>query len=119
LIVIALGFYNSGSPKLQRRLAIDRERVERLRQIAGQIQGRKELPAKVDDLRSMYIRVGDPETDQPFDYKLIDATHYELCATFSEASEDWQLSPNSRSHWAHPAGRYCYAIDSKSNPWVP
>lgn len=116
--VLTVAFYNSGTPSYQRQLSIDRARVERLRQIAGQLQNRQQLPASLDEIRSQYLRVSDPETDIPFEYRVKDATHYELCATFTAQSEDWEQRPNNRSHWAHPPGRYCYSLDQKVNPWV-
>lgn len=118
LVVLGLGFYGSGSPRVQRQLAIDRARVDRMRQIANEIHNRPQLPASLDEIRSMYVRIGDPETDRPFEYHLNDATHYEMCANFAAESEDWRQRPNSRSYWAHPAGRYCYVINSKANPWA-
>src|SRR5689334_12227992 len=87
LIVLGLGFYYSGSPRVQREYWVDRARVERLRQIANQIYNndvqKKPLPANLDELRSMYVRIGDPETDQPFEYHVKDTTRYELCAKFA------------------------------------
>jgi hypothetical protein len=109
---------------VQRQIAIDRARVDRMRQIVSQLyndqsqRNRKDLPANIDEVRTVYSRVGDPETDQPFEYRVKDASRYELCANFSAESEDWQQNPNSRSRWAHPAGHYCYTIDWKTNPWV-
>ena len=116
--VIALGFYNSGSPRVQRQIAIDRSRVERLRAIVQEIHNRPALPAALADLKSAYVRIADPDTDVPFEYQPKDETHYDLCAIFTADSEDWEQKPNSRSAWAHPAGRHCFGLDSKVDPWL-
>lgn len=61
--VIALGFYNSGSPRVQRQMAIDRARVDRLRAIVQEIHNRTALPASLEDIKLSYVRITDPETD--------------------------------------------------------
>lgn len=115
--VIALGFYNSGSPRVQRQMAIDRARVDRLRAIVQEIHNRTALPASLEDIKLSYVRITDPETDAVFEYHPTDPTHYQLCAVFNSESEDWQQKPNGGSGWAHPAGRYCYSLDLKTDPW--
>lgn len=115
--VIGVGFANSGSPRVQRQMAIDNSRVDRLRIIASEIHNRPQLPESLDQIRNAYIKPADPESGTLFEYHPKTPTTYDLCATFAAPSLDWDQQKADRGFWAHPAGRHCFAIDAKADPW--
>ncbi len=51
----------------------------------------------------------DPETSEPYEYRVTGASTYEICATFS-----LPLDEKIDEYWNHPAGRHCYAVDLKT-----
>lgn len=135
LVLIAVSFTINGSPLTRRSLRFDTERTQRLQRIMDIIDqpfreatpdvASRTLPAALDDLLlrpdSMLAATSlrDPETNAPFEYRVLDATHYELCATFGLASRPGDTAPVWRSDamtpdfWLHGAGRTCYRFDVK------
>lgn len=96
------GFLIIGSPSEQRKLEADRRRIQHMREIAGYLGGRSELP----DIAPAHIV--DPVTNQPYEYRKLGATRYELCATFDSPGAE-------RSMWAHGPGRHCFSLDASAS----
>jgi preprotein translocase subunit SecG len=104
IVAIVLGFIAVGSPAKQRALRFDQQRVNDLQNIQWQIinywQQKEKLPAQLNELNdtlSGYIVPTDPEMEISYQYsiKATSATStipkglsFELCATFSRASQD-------------------------------
>ena len=130
LIAIVAGFLMLGSPGQQRLISLDSERVNDLSQIASNLvytvenpgnttpapQLPESLPASIasrDDLR-------DPLTKEPYEYRRLNDSAYELCATF--ATNSTQPEPDKtpqliNTQWPHPVGRHCFEIaKSASQP---
>jgi hypothetical protein len=103
------GFSMLGPPSVQRQLEADRRRVEHLREIAGMLQGRPELPQTLSELPATRA---DPVSGQPYEYRKISDTRYELCAVFQSADDRARF-------WSHGAGRRCFALDNVRGfvPW--
>jgi hypothetical protein len=130
LLSLGLGFLKTGSPADQRILAEDRRRLEDLYQIATRLathwQQQKDasartLPADLAELGSPTtpgVMLSDPFTQKRYEYRLLTAPRYEVCATFNAAT------PPTPAHlpkpaWEHPAGRYCFSLDASRYPEYP
>jgi hypothetical protein len=132
--VIVLGLDVVGGPEEDRRQRFDARRVQDLDQLAGAVDCywtlTAELPGDLDLMADRLrtetaarplpgeCRLGsttDPETAAPYSYRVIDETHYELCATFTAATEREQPSIGSRfagarRNWQHDAGAHCFPL---------
>ncbi len=118
LVSIGFGFWQLGSPVTSRLIEADSQRSTDLQSIASRLQAswttRKSLPATLDDL-SPGVRVRDPITRQPYEYRKKNEPSYELCAEFSterQANErDWNL------FFGHSKGRQCFTGDASAPRW--
>ena len=120
--VIAWGFVVTGSPDTRRQERLDERRVEDLQTIHREIQLLVRDPARPGELvrplpatleeaahRAVDRRVTllDPETELPYGYRVVDATTYELTATFAaERDADRDV------FWNHPASEHTFTIDA-------
>ena len=107
------------SPGEERERRIDARRVSELRTIANAVdlywtrEGR--LPVSLGELREAQLGglyYEDPETQRPYEYRILGEKEYQLCAEFvRDPGEDGRhLHGN---FWAHGAGRQCYRLDAK------
>jgi hypothetical protein len=123
--VVGIGFTLLGSPKAQRLVSADRQRVEDLQAIAREMHLRRgrpggaDLPEQLDQLTfgqpGARLRLKDPETQAAYHYHKRGPSAYELCAVFAAASD---VPQDARPlYWSHPQGRHCYALDSTVAPW--
>jgi hypothetical protein len=118
---VGWGFYLVGSPATRRIERFDEQRLEDLQTIAREIRFLcvdtadepklkealpKTLAEAAERARNQRINPGDPETGEPYRYRVIDEKTYELCATFSGA-RDWDV----QVFWNHPAGEHCFTIN--------
>jgi hypothetical protein len=122
LLVLAIGLFSAGSPRTARFEEIDRRRVTEIQQISNSVEGyyreRRELPGTLDSLLrfpSTYVEsVQDPVTHRPYEYRTVDSTTYELCATFDGANpSDRRFAPgrpDSPGFWRHGRGHTCYTL---------
>jgi hypothetical protein len=109
------GFYLIGPPAAERARRIDAHRehdLQRLRLAADLFWTRNSrLPASLDDLAKeagtgIYSR--DPDTNEPYEYRVMTPDRYQLCATFTTESEARQ------DFWSHGPGRRCFDITAKA-----
>ena len=118
LAAVVAGFWLLGSPNKQRLLALDEERIADLSQIArvlvdyvgNQDASPQPLPETLPDSIQQAPDLIDPQTGEPYEYRRLSDTVYELCANFAYDSQT-PLAGNLRSsplQWAHPAGRHCF-----------
>ena len=124
---VVWGFVLAGSPSTRRDQLIDDRRLQDLQAIARAIQtqvtdegpyvpdGTKRklkhsLPKTLDDVarndRSERLRLLDPESGEPYAYKVVNSKQYTLCATFNRPRD-----ADLRVFWNHPAGEHCFTID--------
>ena len=108
-----------GKPSEQRLMRVDERRVMDLRMFTGAVSRyrgqRQELPARPEDVIDGQITTRlplDPESQEPYDYRVLDAGHYEVCATFSRRSRE-----PANDFWFHEAGRRCFSLDAEQNPY--
>lgn len=100
LAAIGYGFFSAGSPWAVRGYKLDATRISDFSSIQSAIQeydsSNYKLPATLADVASStygsyYASQNvfkDPETQQPFDYKVTSHTEYQLCATFAASSDE-------------------------------
>jgi hypothetical protein len=124
LAVVVLGFLRLGSPRSQREISADQRRARDLMGIANDIHRLASgLPASLEELGQWSSQsLKDPLTGVPYEYHPRAGTAYELCATFARESlpdSEWDYrdgSPLLGPFRNHPAGRYCYQLDSSQPP---
>lgn len=131
LVCIVVGFMYAGSPR-QARLALeDTQRVQDLTMIQNEIveywRLKQTLPASLVDLNDpiRYVQVPvDAVRGEPYEYTVLSATSFELCATFATATDGAQdsvLKPTMHevsvyeqayfgpdAHFLHTVGRTCF-----------
>lgn len=122
LSTLTLAFMSVGSPATNRLRAYDQRRIENLSNIASCLEGYwlengKVLTTLKEVMNSRncgYLdeaAFGDPETQMPYDYAVIDADTYSLCATFSLPDEQGGAQYFVDRSWRHEAGRVCFERD--------
>lgn len=117
---VLAGFWVLGTPGRQRDIAADRQRLQDLQSIATDLHFRYQdnddfqLPASLDADR----RARDPLTDQPYEYRPLGDTTYELCAEFATDSSTYPLrnATRRREFWQHPAGEHCFEFEVDEQP---
>lgn len=105
-----------GTPDAQRRMRQDERRIRDLDRIVdvARIEAREHgrLPASLDVLakRPGRLTIRDPFTDAPYEYRVVDARSFQVCATFeTDSATDIDDGPRwVASEWQHPAGRHCF-----------
>ena len=114
------GLWLLGSPQAQREQALDERRVGALRGLARNVDlfwtRHQRLPQTLEELsheRGVRVDLGDAETGEPYRYRTLDDTRYELCASFARASAArGATSPG--DFWQHGAGTQCYTLSAKA-----
>jgi hypothetical protein len=98
----------------QRRM--DATRISDLTNISRKVDGfvsrNARLPASLDEVS---VDARDPQTGQPYGYRLKDQRSYELCADFDSSTA---VSPQfAAGHfWSHPAGMQCVTVSAAKQP---
>lgn len=116
---IIWGFSVLGSPRTQRLIKYDNQKVNDLENINSQINSfyysKNRLPQSLDEVVSLNYGVitSDLQSNKPYEYNKKDVLSYELCAIFNKATKD-STEPNihfrstGSTLWTHPAGHYCF-----------
>jgi len=111
--VVGVGIAMLGPPSEERARRIDDRRVQELRQLSQAVHlynsRHHALPASAADLSTepgVSVASHDPVTGASYDYRVTDATHYEVCAVFDRPSAD----PRNVDFWSHGAGRQCFTL---------
>jgi len=131
---IVLGFTVIGSPRTQRLVRYDSQKVSDLQNIQSQVlsywQMKKSLPTNVNDLNddlSYFVIPTDPETDLQYEYSVVSPTTFKLCATFNLDSNAKNANDinagrydmmGTNENWNHQAGKQCFerTIDPERYP---
>ena len=125
---LAGAVYVLESPMTQRQRRLDEHRLKDLENISKSIQeyAKKHdaLPQNMAVLEEAATEAGtretptDPVTQEPYEYKVLDAQSYQLCAVFLLPSldENNRIYYNSWS-WSrvHAAGKQCFKYTHKRN----
>jgi hypothetical protein len=127
VVIVALtGLWLAGAPGVVRKQLLDQRRLRELQMLQVSIDDyystRKGLPESLAQMvqanPNTSAMLQDPVTREPYGYRSLDSTNYELCATFDAADS---LGPDSRrpsTFWSHGAGRKCYRFDTRTR-WAP
>ena len=129
-VAVILGLYLSGSPGEARREAMDEVRRRNIQSVQSVIsvyyEQKGELPDKLEDLddqssslHGIQANFKDPRTEEPYEYRVVDAKSYEICATFETEftfgeGRKIKVMPGeimSNSFDQHTAGRHCVKTD--------
>ncbi len=141
VVVIATGFVIMGSPANVRLYRFDEQKVSDLQNIQWQTvnywQQREKLPVSLSALAdpiSGYMPPIDPQSNQAYEYEVVGAKSFKLCATFNAET---QTSASSATYarpvavgesgtllndnWYHTEGRNCFVrvIDPARYPPLP
>ncbi len=128
IATLVVGFLQIGSPKTQRAIKLDNQRVDHLSQINYQLlasfQEKGSIPGTLDEVFAQAPWLAtqtDPETKQNYEYRKLSETQFELCATFALSSDankniDSMIRPTpykeygfiSTTDWTHSEGRNCF-----------
>lgn len=110
------GIVMIGTPSSQRMLRLDTQRIRNLKNIRSAIDTywtrHQSLPINLDSLSQepdIFIEILDPETKITYEYRIIKAYEYELCASFSIPYNPIQKK-TIELFWAHEVGEKCYLI---------
>jgi hypothetical protein len=113
-----------GTPGQQRLIQFDERRISDLQQITFAIdsywQQNKRLPESLENLhdgRYYYVEsISDPKTGDVYEYLVIDAERYELCAVFETTATEQEKQRGvpkafSEQIWDHDIGRGCFNLE--------
>ena len=120
VVILAFGFGFTGAPRTRRMQRADSRRVQDLFALSEQISlwwggnGHK-LPEHLDELRN--VALADPVTRAGYVYRPGEGSQYQLCATFSTASN--RGGPQAINVWEHPEGFHCFSLDAAQSPPSP
>ncbi|MEW6754578.1 MAG: hypothetical protein AB1505_26885 [Candidatus Latescibacterota bacterium] len=116
---IAAGLWVLDSPAEERSRRLDARRVGDLDRIAGAVDlywtrhGR--LPVSLDTLAGepgVYLTGRDPRTGEPYEYRALGDSTYQVCASFERATPASQRDPRP-DFWSHGTGRQCFALAAR------
>ena len=114
---VVAGIAVLGSPAAQRQQKLDSVRVDDLAAIerltSRFVSLHKALPRDLAALArepGFAVRTHDPESGVSYDYQILSAESYRLCATFRARSSEptsFMVQPPGTT-WAHDSGRQCF-----------
>ena len=119
-VAVGAAIYVTGTPMQQRHARIDERRTQELQNLAFQVYTYAERhdatwPTSLAALARPGVRIDshDPETGAPYEYRVIDARTFALCATFATDSAQVGSEYQPGDDWAHGAGRQCFERKAK------
>lgn len=126
---VGYGIYVLGTPAGQRSLRFDQLRVSHLENISHSIgqfwERNQELPAALEDLKGpqYFVQaIADPESGEPYEYRVLDENSYKLCAVFATDSKQQEVEPRrpySATVWDHGPGRFCFDLEVRAQNGAP
>ncbi|MBT8400256.1 MAG: hypothetical protein KJO98_07255 [Rhodothermia bacterium] len=116
---VIAGLVLIGSPGEERLRRLDARRVADLRTIVNSIEDywrrHDRLPTDLTDFATepdLSPHTRDPETDNPYEYRALDSTSYELCSVFNLPAV---RSRTDADFWFHADGRQCFFLEMNTN----
>ena len=113
IAAVAAGTWVLGSPTAARRLRFDEMRVDDLTALVRAVDHRRSVSNRLPDTLAELTRdssvldLQDPATAQPYEYRVVSADSYHLCAVFQRPS------PTGATSWRHGSGRHCFTLHSR------
>ena len=117
--VVIVGVILLDSPAQERLRRLDERRVDDLRSISAELDfywtREGTLPSSLEELSNeagVFMKLYDPETGQPYEYRVLSGNTYELCAQFSRdtANEHGHFY---RDYWSHGQERQCFELEAQ------
>lgn len=126
---IVWGFSVLGSPRSQRLLKYDEQKVNDLMSIKSSVENfysnKGILPKDFNDLSASnyYVSQTDSQTNQPYEYVVTGKLAYELCAVFNTATPpaskpNVYMRPIGYESWDHALGRHCFTETINPNMYL-
>lgn len=118
LAAVVGGLFVIGGPGDARLERLDVERTDDLRRIeqaVDEVWRRGDaLPLSLDSLHTANRLAADdlvdPTTGEPYDYRVLTDSTYELCAVFDRASDDATTAYDWTDVGNHGTGRHCFTL---------
>jgi hypothetical protein len=113
-ILVVIGFTQLGPPSAQRAFRADGQKVQRLYDFSTVVSEywRSHDHQLPEITQLAYSAVTDPITRQQYEYQPGNGSRYQLCTTFTRASDPRQETAPTPSVWVHPAGHHCFSLDA-------
>ena len=119
---VVAGIIVLGAPSEERARRLDARRVTDLRQLSQAIvyyhQQRDRLPASLEELstfETVNVATRDPVRGDTYGFHVVDATRFEVCATFDRSSQE-ERATRADEFWAHRAGVQCFTRSVPGKP---
>ncbi|MFC2095816.1 hypothetical protein ACFLSW_05210 [Candidatus Bipolaricaulota bacterium] len=113
------------SPAQERLRRLDERRVSDLAELGRAVSvywtQEGSLPSSLNELtrdREFYVDLSDPETGNPYEYRVVDDTTYELCAVFARETGNGDRNVPYGYLWFHGSGRQCLQLEAHDVNWV-
>ena len=113
---VVIGLVRLGPPSEERSRRLDEQRIEDLGRLARSVDLHwtrdGSLPLSLGTLSDAAVpgaRFNDPGTSQPYGYRVLGDSTFELCGHFET---DWSAR-SSDEFWSHPPGRFCFELDAR------
>lgn len=110
---IITGFFIVGTPGEQRSRKMDERRISDLQMIQTQIidywTKKESLPPNLESLQdniSGFSVPNDPDTQNSYEYIIIDTLNFQLCADFATSDEDFQPRGKNTMYYDSPYGSF-------------
>jgi uncharacterized membrane protein YidH (DUF202 family) len=110
---IVWGLFLVDSPKVTKMKKFDLQRVEDLTNINSLVIYAYASDKAIPDYFPRMSNYKDPATGKPYEYKILSADQYEICANFALAAPATSY-PQQLEWYSHLAGRQCF--QKKINP---
>jgi len=117
LAVIVIAIVLLDSPAQERLGRLDDRRVSDLREIAYAVDAywtrEGTLPSSLEELGNeerIVHELADPETGDPYEYRIIGDNVYELCAVFASEMDAGERDVPFGYVWFHGPGRQCFQL---------
>ena len=113
---VIVGICLLDSPAQERLRRLDERRVDDLRELSYEVDfywtRESTLPTSLEELSSepgVFVDLLDPETGQPYEYRVLSSNTYELCAVFAlDTAEEQERFY--KDVWSHGPGRQCFQL---------
>ena len=119
VVAVVSGLVLLGPPTEGRTRRLDDRRVDNLREITRALDfywtRHARLAASLDELSrepGVSLNSRDPTTAELYDYRVLGATTYELCAHFQRDSAEGSQGLG-KDFWSHGAGRQCFQLEAR------